>query len=758
MGYVSNTTNSMSWVNTGNVWKSEGSWAGALFSNNNSWSATTQYCSKLNLYYAKIRADAVWPFTGSKGRMSCDAEFNWGDYSKQKWHWDGVNVTDAKNYSMSWSPTPTCPSSALQNRTLNGIQISTNNGHRVMNIWITFWLYFMRDDQIVNSTCKVVSGWVPCPTGDGSTGAGPGGSINACQGWFSGGDTAGSGKVAHFRLATSGYFVSKKPVTFTLYKSGSVVGSRTLYTGNGDISASITFYGSANTTYYIECSYNGRRDTITYKEPPPYPPVGLWANNTGSDNVTTEVYKYSSCSFGISETGYLPCKFQVKCYTRDRVSGAVKLRGDTTGWNIGKYDNEYSSSHSCNFNLDLNENVDVYYVVDVWNDKGRRSVTTGTRRLHRIYTEPSNPSNASVTPTSQMQLYDGNTVTYNFTAKLNAWGDRPTACMVYVRQFKNSTQVKDVYSRSDSRSGEVSYTFSTKTDKSYIGNVLRFNLVKFRDPTWTTNIFTNYVNFYETKGVSSASASLNRTIFTVNKAGKLTYNYKYTRNSSAKFRMYYQVVRMSSAEILQQADLVNRSTSGEETKTVDLTPFKIRQFEGETYVIRIYSEITELFDDKTTSLLYTIPIQYYEAPVAQIHQTPSKPLNKDIINFDSDITYTTDIWYTGKINKVELRYRLAEVETGYKERTVDITSGKFEYKVPMELQGGTDCTAYLYIEYDLGGMPETITSDTVKLTVTPTRYVFYRTQDVSSEYRHNKMHFTNNNASEKTAYKIYVDS
>lgn len=752
-------SNSMSWVNAGNVWRSEGSWAGILITNSgNTWSSQTAYCSKLVLYYAKTRADAIWPFKGSNGRMSGDSEFNWGDYSKQKWHWDGPETYTAQNLNLGWSPTPVCPAAALQNRTMNNIQMTNRGDHRSMRIWITFWLYFMRDGNIQNSTCRVVDGWVPAPSGDGNGIVGGGISTGA---WWGGNDIAGSGKTANFSFSHTGWTANAKSVVFKLYKGNTYVGERSCTTASNGWSSSITFRATANTTYYIRCYVNGRQVNSwsrTFREPPPYPPTGLWANNTSADNVTTSIYKYSSCSFGIDETGYLPCTFRVQCFTRDRVSGNVIKRGDITGWNIGKYDDGYSSSHSCNFNLNLNENVDVYYQVDVWNNLGRRSVTTGTRRLHRIYTEPSNPSNASVTPNRLMQLYDGNQVNYTFVATLNKWGDRPTPCKVYVRQFKNSSQIKDVYTREDSRSGEVTYGFSTKTDKSYFGNVLRFNLVKYRDPTWTNSVYSNYVNFYETKAVTSAKASLNRTIYTTGKTGEMTYEYSYTKNSSGAFRLYYQVIRMSTAEIMQEVNLVNRTSEGvAKNLKATVRPFVGKGFEGETYVIRIYSEVTELFDNKTTTLLYTIPIQFFDPPIAQLYQKPSKPLNTEIINFNSNIEYTSDVWYTGKVNKVELVYRLAEVETGYRERRVDITSGKFNYIVPTELVRGSECTAYLHIEYDLGGLPEILDTQKIKLTVTPTRYLFFRTENVSSEYKHNKLHFRTSSGPERTSYKIFLD-
>lgn len=699
----------------------------------------------------------TWESFFHSWRISLDTIQDYHGKSNSKSHADYENTKSSYSRQHNFNTNSSKASSAMMSCLSSG-ELVNYGGGRAMECWTTVWMYVMQDGGIIASKCKVGTFYIPAPRGN-SHGY-IGGGYDAV-GWFNGGDIAGSGKTAVFSPSAVGFPVATYPVRFQLRQGNTAIANADRNTRNA-AQGSWRFNARANTTYSIWMNINNtgwkHLKSITYREPDPYPPTGLWANNTGSDNVTTSVYKYSSCSFGIDDTGYLPCTFRVQCFTRDRVSGNVVKRGDVTGWNIGKYDFGYSSSHTCNFNLNLNENVDVYYQVDVWNNKGRRSVTTGTRRLHRIYTEPSNPSNASVTPNRLMQLYDGNQVNYTFTATLNKWGDRPTPCRVYVRQFKNASQIKDVYVREDSRSGEVTYAFSTTTDKSYFGNVLRFNIVKYRDPTWTNNAYTNYVNFYETKGTSSASASLNRTIYTTGKTGQMTYSYKYTKNSSGRFRLYYQVIRMSTAEILQEVNLVNRTTEGTYTNLkVSVRPFPVKGFEGETYVIRIYSEITELFDNKTTSLLYTIPIQFYDAPIAQLHQKPSKPLNSDIINFDSDIEYTCDVWYTGRINKVELRYRLAEVETGYKERTVDITSGRFNYRVPTELIRNSECTAYLHIEYDLGGMKETLDTEKIKLTVTPTRYLYFRTENVSSEYKHNKIHFRTSSGAERTAYKIFLD-
>ena len=524
----------------------------------------------------------------------------------------------------------------------------------------------------------------------------------------------------------------------TIYGS-TVVASGSGGSYSGSVSRRITSNGTY--TFYTQYRYSYSdgsysswtsvgSDSITISDPPPSKPDMGAVNNTTPSSVDTSVSKKISANWVLDYNGRLSTSFTAKAYKKNRDTGAVTEVYSYSGT---------GTSASTTINLALNENVDVYWIVTATNSLGSDSTTSGSVRVHRIYTEPSNVSSVSVSPTSVMMVNGTTSQLYNVSVNVNAWGDRPGTKELVIFQCHDGTKKTEVFRKTETGTGKVTMQFTASVDESYYGNHLRFLVEKRMGGTVynNTTAYTNYVNMYETKAVLSGSATMSRSTITVGKQLTVTYNYNYKKYSSEKVQFILELFNETLNTVVDSWTLQTKTADATYTGSQSIIPFTSDGEQDHKYVIRLKSVVTELLGNQTTTILGSSPLQYNYPPIVQLSQTGSIPMNANgtIIRFDSDITYSANIIYKDAIDHSEVI-----LKTSQGEFKGTLVNGKWIWDNPGELALNSKPEAFVRVYYDLGGTIETYDSPKYTIQVIPTRYIVYHTDNLVQEMRNPKLH------------------
>lgn len=474
-------------------------------------------------------------------------------------------------------------------------------------------------------------------------------------------------------------------------------------------------------------------------------------NNTTVTSVDTSSRKRISANWVLDYNGKLPTSFVIKCYKANTGQEIYSTSGNQT-------------SASFDYNLELNENTEVYWVITAVNSKGSDSTTSGRVRIHRTFTEPTNMSNLSITPIRVMMLNNYTTQLYNLKVNMNSWGDRwkpswnnPGNKTRKIRLFQcfDNNRGQQLYESTfvGDATGNKDIQIKSTVDESYFGRRLKFRLEKqIADTVYNNTIlYTEPVEMYEVPAVCTGDASVSRSVITTGKSLVVDYSYHYEKWSSEKVQFILEIYDDTADRIFNSFTLQTITKDTDYSGKQSVIPFPTNGDEEHKYYVRLKSIVTELLGNKTIKVLCNTPLKYFYPPVVNIVQNPTAPLNADrtIITMKSDIEYDVDVVYTAGIDHAEM-----VVTTSHGVVKGDIINGEYHWDNPGELKLDSIVSAYVVVYYDLGGIMETYETAPVQLKVTPTRYVVYHTDNLTSEKRNPKLWLKNGTSRENYAKRI----
>lgn len=581
-------------------------------------------------------------------------------------------------------------------------------------------------------------------------------------------------RTVRFTANYGGLIQGNESHTVYFYVGGTLIGSQTDHT-SGTISGSkyISFIG--NQTWEIKC--DGKTiasDTWYFKEPPPTKPTMGNVNNTTWSSINTTRSKTLSANWGVSDAGWRSgtITYNWKCYS-------------TTYGKLGEGETT-ATSHSFKWDMPAQDVRDNIY----WTVRAKTSGNTlgyssearsGNVEVFWAYTEPAKIVKGSVNP-NRFQLFNGNTtISFNATSTIGAWGDRPGTRSVEYGLYKNGSVLKWYGRTNTSSTGQFSQSLSysvPETDVNSTYNVIahkRLGNTEYTtgsDPRWPTtgdnHVTTGNITFYEVIGKINGSLSLDPSIIISGISNKVNYNWTYDQQSSEKVNVYLEVYRIPTNKVTKTYQLdsnVTTSRSQDTSKTLLL----VDPQEADAYEIRLKATITELLGNTHTYTLATLTPQVYNPPVGDlnIHNVslplPTYNATSLLAKQATDITWNYTYSFQGVlITKVTLTVNSKPFGREIFELPFDATTSPYYNNYTRVSTGdfalGSVVDAYMTIYYQIIGSSTTysVQTNTFRINITPTRYVYFLARAGIGEQQLNKIHPLVNNV-DKTSEKIHLD-
>lgn len=553
-------------------------------------------------------------------------------------------------------------------------------------------------------------------------------------------------------------------------------------TGGSSGSLSASQYKAASTgdetwKYRLYYEYEGGNKTVdlgTKKllEPLPAVPTMGSVNNTTATSINTNRVKTLSANWGITYSGWphSSITYEYHCYS----SNYGELASGTST----------STSHSFTWNMpaqDVRDNI--YWKVRAKNSTGWSSYKqSGNVEVYWAYNEPAKITAGSVSP-NRFQLFDGSTnIAFNANTIINGWGDRPGTRTVEYGLYRNGSSLIKWYGRlGTSSTGSFAQSLSASVPETDLNNT--YHVIAHKrlgdteytvssDPRYPTtgqnHVTAGTISFYEVIGRVEGTFALDPDIIISGLPNEISYSFTYDKQSSEKVDFFLEVYNITTSQVTKNVPIVSGvNVSKSYNGTISSTLVAPQQ--AAAYEIRYKATVTELLGNTHTYTLATLTPQCYNPPVGEvIIQNVSKPLptydaTSLLAKQDTDITWNYSYSFQGvQINKTVLviesqPYGREEVEVPFDPTTspyynnyTRISTGDFA------LGSKVSCKMIIYYQVIGGTRQYSVTTNTLIIDITPTRYLYYLARVGYGEQQLIKIHpLVGNN--DKTSEKIHID-
>lgn len=570
----------------------------------------------------------------------------------------------------------------------------------------------------------------------------------------------------------SGLIQGNESHTVTFKVGGKTIGSQTNRT-SGTIGG--YFYANyiGNVNWSIECSGKTiRSGTWYFQDPPPAPPTMGGVNNTTASSINTIRTKTLSANWGVSNQGWpiTTITYEYHCYS---TTYGELASGTTTG-----------GSHSFTWNMprqDVRDNI--YWKVRAKNSTGWSSyVQSGNVEVYWAYTEPARIAAGSVTP-NRFQLFNGNTnISYNANTTIGSWGDRPGTRSVEYGLYRNGTNIIKWYGRlGTSSTGTFSQSLSATVPETDLNN--KYYVIAHKrigDTEYTTSsdarfpttgqnhVTAGIISFYEVIGKIEGAFSLDPGIIISGLPNDIKYSFTYDKQSSEKVDIFIEVYRIPTGKVTKTVHL-NQGLNVSKTFSGTVSNSLVEAQQADAYEIRYKATVTELLGNTHTYTLATLTPQVYNPPIGGVSiQNISLPLptynaTSYLAKQATDITWNYTYSFQGvQINKVVLvinsePFGREEIEVPFNATTSPYyNSWTRKSTGDFKLGSQVDCKMIIYYQIVGGTRQYSVTTDTLTIDITPTRYLYYLARTEHGEQQLNKIHPLVN-GKDKISEKIHID-
>lgn len=506
--------------------------------------------------------------------------------------------------------------------------------------------------------------------------------------------------------------------------------------------------------------------------PPPTPPTMGGVNNTTASSINTTRTKTLSANWGVSNKGWPinTITYEYHCYS---TTYGELASGTTTG-----------GSHSFTWNMprqDVRDNI--YWKVRAKNSTGWSSyVQSGNVEVYWAYIEPARIAAGSVTP-NRFQLFNGNTnISYNANTTIGSWGDRPGTRSVEYGLYRNGTNIIKWYGRlGTSSTGAFSQSLSTTVPETDLNN--KYYVIAHKrigDTEYTTSsdarfpttgqnhVTAGIISFYEVIGKIEGTFSLDPGIIISGLPNDIKYSFTYDKQSSEKVDIFIEVYRIPTGKVTKTVHL-NQGLNVSKTFSGTVSNSLVEAQQADAYEIRYKATVTELLGNTHTYTLATLTPQVYNPPIGGVSiQNISLPLptynaTSYLAKQATDITWNYTYSFQGvQINKVVLvinsePFGREEIEVPFNATTSPYyNSWTRKSTGDFKLGSQVDCKMIIYYQIVGGTRQYSVTTDTLTIDITPTRYLYYLARTGHGEQQLNKIHPLVN-GKDKISEKIHID-
>lgn len=509
--------------------------------------------------------------------------------------------------------------------------------------------------------------------------------------------------------------------------------------------------------------------------PPPSKPTIGGVNNTTPTSINTTRTKSISANWGVSYIGYPSgtVSYEYHCYS---TTYGELASGVTT-----------NTSHSFTWNMPTQDVRDNIY----WTIRAKTSgnslgwtgfVQSGSVEVYWAYTEPSKITAGSVIP-NRFQLFNGTTnIAFTPTTTIGSWGDRPGTRSVEYGLYRNGNNILKWYGRlGTSSTGTFSQSLSAAVPETDLNNTYHVIAHKrLGDTEYTTSNDARYpttgqnhatagiISFYEIIGKIEGSFSLDPNIIISGLPNNINYSFKYDKQSSEKVDVFIEVYRVPTGKVTKTVYL-NQGTNVSKNYSGTLSNILVEPQQADVYEIRLKATVTELLGNTHTYTLATLTPQVYNPPVGKlVIQDVSKPLPTNnatslLAKQNTNITWNYSYSFQGvQINKVvlviesqpsgreEIEVPFNPTTSPYYNNYTRVSTGDFK------LGSKVDCRMIIYYQIIGGAKQYSVTTDTITIDITPTRYLYFLTRVKYGEQQLNKIHPLIG-TKDKISEKIHID-
>lgn len=505
--------------------------------------------------------------------------------------------------------------------------------------------------------------------------------------------------------------------------------------------------------------------------PPPTPPTMGGVNNTTASSINTTRTKTLSANWGVSNQGWpiTTITYEYHCYS---TTYGELASGTTTG-----------GSHSFTWNMpkqDVRDNI--YWKVRAKNSTGWSSyVQSGNVEVYWAYTEPTRITAGSVTP-NRFQLFNGNTnISYNANTTIGSWGDRPGTRSVEYGLYRNGTDIIKWYGRlGTSSTGAFSQSLAATVPETDLNN--KYYVIAHKrigDTEYTTgsdarfpitgqnHVTAGIISFYEVIGKIEGAFSLDPGIIISGLPNDIKYSFTYDKQSSEKVDIFIEVYRISTGKVTKTVHL-NQGLNVSKTFSGTVSNSLVEAQQADAYEIRYKATVTELLGNTHTYTLAVLTPQVYNPPIGAVSiQNVSLPLptynaTSYLAKQATDITWNYTYSFQGvQINKVVLiinsePFGREEIEVPFNATTSPYYNNWTRKSTgDFKLGSQVDCKMIIYYQIVGGTRQYSVTTDTLTINITPTRYLYYLARTGHGEQQLNKIHPLVN-GKDKISEKIYI--